>query len=405
MPSSQFMPKITSDKSEYLEMIVLNLVRDRKVVSRMDINRATGMRLSTITEVTRRLLRKGCIVEAWQLEAGDKSRGKKDLLLNPSYRNLVGIEVQSNEVAGVLTDFCGGILLEERIAIDASCSREAILEVVYALVDRMLAASAGREVMGIGVATIGMLDLRSDTILFTSHLPNWKDVRLKAVLEERYALPVEVADQVIAKLHAERWFGEADIRDSAVFVDLGETFGVGILYNRQVLKSLHGSIGEIGHFCVSPEQKRCTCGNSGCLQTVASAGVILKSVQDALREGTMSVLNDMTDHDPSRVTIPMILGAAEQGDRISENILANAALYIGKSISYIVNLLCPELIILGGDLIKTGDHFANLIIAEMKRESLHLTVRNLRVRKVSNPSRGGVVGAVCLVLDEFFRRA
>ncbi|MDR1534082.1 MAG: ROK family protein, partial [Planctomycetota bacterium] len=345
--------------------------------------------------------------EAWQLETESKSRGKKKLLLNPAYRNLVGIEVESNEVAAVLTDFCGGILQEERVPIDPSFSREAILEAMFGLVDKMLAAAAetGRKVMGIGAATIGMIDLRSDTVLFTSRLPNWKDVRLKGIIEERYSLPVEVADQVIAKLHAERWFGDADIRDSAVFVDMGETFGVSVYYNRQMLKSLHGSIGEIGHFCVSPEQKRCTCGNSGCLQTVASAGVILKSVQDALREGTISVLNDVTGHEPSRVTIPMILRAAEEGDRISENILANAALYIGKSISYVVNLLCPELIILGGDLIKTGDYFANLVISEMKRDSLHFTVRSLRIRKASNPDRGGVLGAVCLTLDEFFKRA
>jgi glucokinase len=397
-------PRITGDKSAYLERIVLNIVRDRKRVSRTEINRVTGIRLSTITEVARRLLRKGCIIEAWQQETDGKSRGKKELLLNPAYRNVVGIEVESNEVAAVLADFCGGILLEERLSIDASYSREAILDVVFALADRMLAAAAGREILGIGVATIGMIDLRSDTVLFTSRLPNWKDVRLKEIVGERYSLPVEVADQVIAKLHAERWLEDAGIRDSAVFVDLGETISASVYYNRHVLKSLHGSVGEIGHFCVSPEQKRCTCGNSGCLQTVASAGVILKSVQDALREGTMSILNDMSGNDPSRITIPMILQAAGQGDRISENILANAAHYIGKSISYVVNLLCPGLIILGGDLIKTGDYLANLIIAEMKRNSLHLTARNLRVRTASNPDRGGVLGAVCLALDDFFRQ-
>ena len=98
----------------------------------------------------------------------------------------------------------------------------------------------------------------------------------------------------------------------------------------------------------------------------------------------------------------MVLNAAEANDRLAIHFLSNAAQYIGKAISFIVNLIGPELIILGGDMITDSNFFFDSIVAEIKRFSLYLMIDNLFVRKATLNYYGGALGAVCIVMDEAF---
>ena len=231
---------------------------------------------------------------------------------------------------------------------------------------------------------------------------NWTDIRLLDALKQHYPQhQVFLEDQVVCKLFAEKWFAKQPFYPNTVFVDIGSVLGASIFFNGIPLRNNVGTIGEIGHFPVSPGNELCTCGNQGCLSTVASANVIVRQVRQALKQGTISILNSMTGNDLSRLTIEMILSAAEQEDRLASHFLSNAALYIGKAISFIVNLLGPEQIILGGSMITDSDFFPNAIIAEVKRSSLYLMVENLRFRKAAIVPLGGALGAVCIVLDNF----
>lgn len=133
--------------------------------------------------------------------------------------------------------------------------------------------------------------------------------------------------------------------------------------------------------------------------TVASTNVIIRQIKQALKQGTISTL---ANPDYSDLTIQMVLNAAEANDRLAIHFLSNAAQYIGKAISFIVNLIGPELIILGGDMITDSNFFFDSIVAEIKRFSLYLMIDNLFVRKATLNYYGGALGAVCIVMDEAF---
>lgn len=393
--------KITKRSIE-LEKIILNIIHELKVASRTTINKISGIRLSTITDITKKLIDEKVIIETGSIPDMASKYGKKDLLINANFGNIIGIDVQPNYVFTILTDFCGKTLLNKKVPIYTSSTKDEILNVIYASLDDIIESSSDKIILGIGVSTMGIINPKTERIILSSHANNWNDVPLKKLLKERYPYPIFQSDRVIAQLYAEKWFGTVHTKQTAVFIEMGKTFGASIMYNGQILKNSTGVLGEVGHFCVSTDNKLCTCGNSGCLQTVASANTIIKSISSAIRDGAISVLKDSLNGDLSAITIPLILEAASKGDRICINVLSQAAYYIGKATSYIINLLGPELVIFGGDMITDSDFFINMIIDEVKKESLYLTLSDIHFKKSEYGLEGGALGAICLVLEDYY---
>lgn len=139
--------------------------------------------------------------------------------------------------------------------------------------------------------------------------------------------------------------------------------------------------------------------------TVASAGVIVRKVRKTLENGTISMLNNLVGNDLGQLSIDMILDAAQHADRIATNILTTAAVYVGQAISYIINLLGPDEIILGGEMVTGSDFFVNIVMEEAKKKSLCLISDQIVFRKASFSPLGGALGATCMVLESFFENA
>lgn len=395
--------RITAEKSVLYEKTILNIIREHKVVSRSMINKITNIRFSTITDITKGLLEEGIICEANDsIDDLDSHVTKKALMLNKNYCCIVGADIQADNITAVLADFCGNVLCSVSLPISEKATLQEIQQTLCRAIDTVLKGAKSQKVLGIGISTIGILNRKSNSIMLVFENPNWNNVNLLQFLEAHYPeYRIFLEDQVVCKLFAEKWFSKQPFYSNTVYIDIGSVFGASMFFNGIPLRNKVGTIGEIGHFPVSSGSELCTCGNQGCLSTVASANVIVRQVKQALKQGTISILNSMTEGDLSTLTIQMILEAAEKEDRLAIHFLSNAALYIGKAISFIVNLLGPEQIILGGAMITDSSFFTNEIINEVKRSSLYLMVENLHFRKASIHPFGGALGAVCIVLDDF----
>ena len=398
------MEKMTIEKYTLYEKAILNIVREQGVVSRTTINKITGIRFSTITSITKGLLAKGVLCEANDIDSElDSHVSKKALILNKNYCCVAGVDIQVSQVTAILTDFCGNILTDIVIPISEKAAQNEIQNAFLRAVDRVVERAQGKELLGIGISTIGLLNRKTKAIMLVFDNPNWTDLNFIQLLEDRYPqYQIFAEDQAVCKLCAEKWFSHQPFYPNAVYVDIGSVFGASMMVNGVPMRNKIGTLGEIGHFPVSSGNELCTCGNQGCLSTVASSGVIVRQVRQALEQGTISMLNTMTGGDLSKLTIQMILEAAEQEDRLAIRFLAGAAHYIGKAISFIVNLMGTEEVILGGTMITDSNFFTNAIISEAKYYSLYLLAKNLHFRKAVVRPFGGALGAVCIVLDDFF---
>lgn len=396
---------LASIRSEIIEKEILNLIREAGILSRTAINKTTGIRPTTISDVTRHLLDEGILLEGKDLnKTGEGEILKKSLLINKDYGRIIGIDISYPVISAGLSDFCATIIQQKSRSIRIDSEREDILAAVCELIDEMIRLSCGQRIYGISIVTTGMVNKKTQSVVLSTKLKKWNFTNLKSYIEKCYGLPTFLDDRVAACMYAEKWFGHIPADSIAVYIDMGFIFGVSVLTGNSVLHNANGTFGELGHFKVSEGNEICTCGNRGCLQTVASSDVILENIKTALQKGTQSLLCELYEKDVSQMMIADVLKAAEKNDRISITVLSEAARYVGMAVSYIINLFGPQTIIFGGELVENSDYFMRSVIDSIQDDCLPIMLKEASFRKSSFTNEAGsLIGAVCIALEAFYK--
>ena len=140
-----------------------------------------------------------------------------------------------------------------------------------------------------------------------------------------------------------------------LFVGVGTGIGGGIIVDGALLRGAHGFAAEIGHIIVEPDGPLCGCGNHGCWEQVASGSAITREARAAVMRHPHSSLVELSGGDPARVTGSMVTEAAQQGDTVSRGILNEVGHRLGQGIAGLVNVVDPELVIVGGGVSEAGD--------------------------------------------------
>jgi len=207
------------------------------------------------------------------------------------------------------------------------------------------------QVAGIGVGFAGPLDLEKG-VLFEAPNLGWTDVPLKDLLENDFACPVVVANDVDAGVFGEYKFGAAQGARCAIGVFPGTGIGGGCVYNGTILSGKNRSCMEIGHMEVNPAGPRCGCGQNGCLEAVASRLAVAAAAAQAVYRGQAPALMKIAGSDLSNIRSGALAQAIEEGDSVIEAILRTAAGHVGVAIANVVHLLAPDIVVLGGGLVE-----------------------------------------------------
>jgi glucokinase len=210
--------------------------------------------------------------------------------------------------------------------------------------------SAG-QVAGIGVGCPGPLHLDRGLILDTPNL-GWKNVPVKALLEKAFHCPVVIANDVDAGVYGEYRFGAGQKARCVLGVFPGTGIGGGCVYDGEILRGKTSSCLEIGHLVVLPEGPRCGCGGRGCLEAVASRLAISAAAAAAAFRGEAPHLLDLAGHDLSEIRSSTLAEAIKAGDEVVEDIVREAANWIGRGLAGAINLLAPDTVVLGGGLVE-----------------------------------------------------
>lgn len=204
---------------------------------------------------------------------------------------------------------------------------------------------------GIGVGCPGPLDLDEGVILAAPNL-GWKDVPLKRILEKEFGCTVWICNDVDAGVYGEYRFGAANGARTALGVFPGTGIGGGMVYEGKIFRGKKSSCMEIGHMPVVLEGAVCGCGRRGCLETVASRLALSAEIAKAAYRGQAPHLLRVAGTDLANIRSGTIKEAIEAGDDIVEEIMRDGARYLGMALAGTVNLLAPDIIILGGGLVE-----------------------------------------------------
>jgi glucokinase len=213
------------------------------------------------------------------------------------------------------------------------------------------AGATPADLAGIGVGCPGPLDLEDGTVI---EMPNlgWKNTKLKEFLEKSFGCGVVVTNDVDAGVYGEYRFGAARGARCCVGVFVGTGIGGGAVYKGEMLRGERRSCVEIGHIPVMPNGPLCGCGRRGCLETVAGRLAISAAAACAAYRGDAPNLLQAAGTDLSEIRSRALANAIAAGDVVVEDIVREASRTVGWAMAGVVNLLAPDVVILGGGVVE-----------------------------------------------------
>jgi len=258
-------------------------------------------------------------------------------------------------------------------------------------------------VLAIGVGAAGMVDATEGVLRFAPNLA-WRDLPIAGRMREALGLPCQVDNDASMAAYGEFRFGAGRGYRHLLLVTVGTGIGGGIVADGRLFRGANGFAAEIGHVIVEPGGPLCGCGNRGCWEQVASGGAIGRVGRETVLEYPHSLLWRLADGDASNVTGKIVTDAALKGDEVSMGIVAEAGRRLGEGIAGLVNVLDPQVVVVGGGVIVAGD-----LLLEPARASFLEAVEGPehRPRVPIVPAQlgndAGAVGAATLALEELGR--
>ncbi len=258
-----------------------------------------------------------------------------------------------------------------------------------------------QDILGIGMGSPGSVDRKAGTVVGAYNL-NWQEVQaVKATMEEELGLDFYLDNDANVAALGEQWQGAGDQDPNLVFMTLGTGVGGGIILDNQLVHGAHDTAGEIGHLTVANDRFDfpCTCGKSGCLESIASASGIVKVAQQMLAENKgQSQLYQVADRGDLEAKV--IFDLAKQGDDLALLIVDIVCDYLAFAAGNIANIVNPSVIVIGGGVSQAGailketveKHLADYLFPPLRDKT--------RVKIAQLESDAGVIGAGSLVLKE-----
>ena len=312
-----------------------------------------------------------------------------------SDRSAVGVDVGGTKIAALRMTVEGSIEASTVIATPAS-DQDAALPAIEAAI----ASVIDDDVVAIGIGMAGLVDVRTGVLLTTPNLV-WRDLPLGERLRAAFSVPVSVDNDATSAAWAERCFGASRGYDDSLFVGVGTGIGGGIVMGGRIVRGAHGLAGEIGHVIVEPDGPVCGCGNRGCWEQVASGLAITRAGARAVADDPGSAIGRLVGGDPRRVTGEIVTEAARAGDAAATALLAEVGRRLGEGVAGLVNVLDPEIVVMGGGASEAGE----LLLAPL-RAAFAASVEGADVRPevpivpAALGNEAGAIGAGLLALEK-----
>lgn len=250
------------------------------------------------------------------------------------------------------------------------------------------------EIGSIGVGAAGQID-RENGILIAAPNLDCFDFNIKERIQDEFAIPVYVGNDVEIAALGEMEFGSAMNCDDFVCVFVGTGVGSSIVKGGKIIKGATGTAGEIGHMIVDVNGRPCNCGAHGCLEAYASRTAIEKRIEGALKKGRPSVISEYLESGKP-ITSGMIRKSIKRDDELVKQSVDEAADYLSAGLASVINLINPKLIILGGGLIEAVDYFYETTIKKAKTKCLPVPASKIEFKKALLGDYSGVIGAAFL---------
>ncbi len=244
----------------------------------------------------------------------------------------------------------------------------------------------GLRIAAVGVGAPGVIHADTGVVVTSPNFPDWKEIPLRKELEQGLGMPVFVENDANAAALGEHWRGAGRNVRSLIFITLGTGVGGGIILDGRIWHGADGMAGEVGHMTIVPQGRTCGCGNQGCLEMYASSRGIVMSYREGLRGGGDG---DMAEN----ITSERIYHAASSGEQAAVAVMEQMGRSLGIGIANLINILNPEMVVIGGGVREAWPLFIEAARAEILRRAFTYPAERTKLVPSELGDDAGMVGA------------
>ncbi|MTI80510.1 MAG: ROK family protein [Firmicutes bacterium] len=314
---------------------------------------------------------------------------------------VIGVDLGGTKILTILAAMSGNISAEIKLPTEAQDGPEKVIERILESI-ATVQQQCGVEPANLVAVALGVpgpeLDTKQGVVHFSNNL-NWHGVPLKEMLQNRLQVPVYIENDANAAALGEYAFGAANASGDMVYITVSTGVGGGIIINGQIYHGISDGAGEIGHMTIMPGGPRCTCGNYGCLEALASGTAIGRAAVELIEEGNGSAILQVAGGEKSAVSAQVVAESAKQGDPEALQIISDAARALGIGIANVVNILNPPSVVLGGGVMESKDLIWPGMERELKDRCFDIPFKALQILPAALGSKAGAMGAVALALN------
>lgn len=370
--------------SQHNRGLILKLIATGQCHSRIELAKETELTKMTITNIVSEFRRNDIVVEAEERPNDVRGRNPITVEIALGAPKIIGVLLSTTYCETVLCDLKLQILKREKLTFDQGLTELKLVEEICTLIDNMLQSE--KNIFGIGVASIGPININEGKILNPPDFYGIRNVQLGDRLRNRYKYPVFIDSDSNSAALAEAMYGTGKNEHDFIYLGLGNRIGSGVITQGDLFRNSKGYAPEIGHVCIKPHGATCTCGNKGCLQSYAGINTVLEKLRHATGED---------------------LSFQEFCERCSDD-KVDAVLTEMMDDMYIalvssINILHPESIILGNEGVYLPDKYLNYLENQINTHKFVQGQTNITVKHAGFMKDAQLVGAACNVILEVFK--
>jgi predicted NBD/HSP70 family sugar kinase len=368
---------------------MLQMIREGNGATRADLAALTGLARSTIAQRLEQLRARGLLREVGE---SDSTGGRPPMMFafNEAAGVVLAADLGATHSRLAVTDLGGTVLAEDSGDMEITAGPEAVLDWADERFARLL-TEIGREavdVSGIGIGVPGPVEHATGRPRNPPIMPGWDGYAIPERFADRYRVPVLVDNDVNIMALGEHWANWRDV-DHLLFVKVATGIGCGIVVDGRIHRGAEGAAGDIGHIRVATgdddaEEILCTCGNVGCLESLAGGAAMSARLRAA-----------GLDAPDSRGVVEL----TRAGEPAAVRLVRDSGRLIGEVLAASVNLYNPSVIVIGGDIAQAHEQLLAGIREVVYQRSLPLATRHLRIVRSQLADRAGVIGAAVMVIE------
>lgn len=310
---------------------------------------------------------------------------------------IIGIDLGGTKVFTAVCNMNGYVVNKIKFSTDVSSGKDHVIQKINDSIYQVIRLSniSTEDIAAIGISSPGPLDVSRGMVLCAPML-GWDNVPLCNLLQEEFKVPVCLENDGNAAAFGELLLGAGRGCSNLIYITVSTGIGSGIIIDKKIYHGKHDAAGEFGHICIEPDGRKCDCGNYGCLEAYASGTAIARIAKELVRKEKYSKLLEISNNATENIDCIAVEKAAYEGDGLSIKIWYEAGTRLGHGISILMQILDPEIVIIGGGVSKAWKLFYEPMITSVQQKTYRHISKDMTIVPAQLGDNAGLQGAVMI---------